>query len=194
MSNGEPSGESKPVWPWVLLGCGVVAVLAVPFIAIVAAIAIPSLLAARRSSLETNAVGSCRAYASAQVMYKRNDWDKDGTLEYASPYTLLHSQADDTGQPIQLIDAAFAAAQGPGGTPKHGYLYQDMATIDGQKIDWINDYGLCGLPAQYGRTGYRTVMVGTNGTVYGSDQGPGGTFVTDYPAQNPSGSNWIVTE
>ena len=49
--------------------------IVVAIIAIIAAIAIPSLLAARRGSLETNAVRSARAYSSAQTMFKRNDWE-----------------------------------------------------------------------------------------------------------------------
>jgi hypothetical protein len=194
MPEGESEGKSGlPVWLWVILGCG--GLLAVVFVvAIVAAIAIPSLLVAKQASLETNAIGSCRAYCGAQAMYKRTDWDNDGIYDYAVPYTRLYSQTDATGQPIQLIDAAFEAAQGPAGAPKHGYLYQDMQTIAGQKIDPVNDYGLCGIPAQHGRTGRRTMIVMTNGTVFGCDQGPGGTFLTDYPDQNTLAGSWIVSE
>ncbi len=193
MSNGYQHEQKSSPWPWVLLGCGIVAVLAIPIVAIIAAIAIPSLLAARRGSLETNAVGSCRAYCSAQTMYRRNDWDGNGKREYAVPYTKLFSQADSSGDPVQLLDAAFAAAAGPNGSPKHGYLFQDMTSIAGVKIDWVNDYGLCALPSVYGRTGYRTFTVCTNGTVFGQDQGPGGSFVQDYPA-DPMAANWIIAE
>jgi type II secretory pathway pseudopilin PulG len=193
MSNGEAPEKKSSPWPWILLGCAIVGIVAVPIIAIIAAIAIPSLLSARRSSLETNAVGSCRAYCSAQTMYHRNDWDNDNTLEYAVPYTKLYSQVDATGNSINLLDAAFAGAKGPNGTPKHGYLFDDMKTMGGVKIDWVNDYGLCGLPAQYGRTGYRTFIVCTNGTVFGQDQGAAGGFVTDYPA-DPSVAAWIIAE
>jgi type II secretory pathway pseudopilin PulG len=209
MANGEyqnPGERKKPVWPWVLLGCGILAVVAVPIMAIVAAIAIPSLLAARRGSLETNAVGSMRAYCSAQSMYHRNDWEMlgkgpgtQGTLEYARPYTWLNTQKDGSGTPIQLIDTAFANASvsnPPTGTtmPKHGYIFDDMQTLGGQPIDWLNDYGLCGTPSIYGRTGYRTFIVCTNGTVFGTDQGLAGIVVA-YP-QDPSMANppWIIAE
>ncbi len=202
MSDGyeyEPERKSSS-WPWVLLGCGICAVVAVPLVAIIAAIAIPSLLVARRSSLETNAVGSCRAYCCAQAMYQRNDWEAlgpgpgtKGVLEYARPYTWLCNQKDSNGHPIMLIDSAFAAAKGAAGTPKHGYLFDDLSTIAGSKIDWVNDYGLCGIPSVYGRTGYRSFMVCTNGTVFGQDQGTAGSFVKDYPA-DPSASTWIIAE
>ena len=180
--------------------------IVVAIIAIIAAIAIPSLLAARRSSLETNAVGSCRAYCSAQSMYHRNDWEAMqpgpgvvGALEYARPFTWLNRQLDGSGVAIQLIDTAFrnASVSDPpatGTAPKHGYIFDDMTTIGVAAIDWLNDYGLCGTPSVYGRTGYRTFIVSTNGTVFGLDQGVSGIVVV-YPA-DPSLAvpAWIIAE
>jgi type II secretory pathway pseudopilin PulG len=199
MSNGEAPEKKSNALLWVLLGCGGALVLAA-ILAIVAAVAIPALVRVRSTaksvSTEANAVGSCRAYAEAQVMFHRNDWVGSGTpgvLEYATPYTLLNTQPDNVGQPIQLIDAALAAAQGPNGTPKHGYLFRDMKTIGGVKINWVDDFAICAIPAQYGRTGYRTFIISTNGTVFGKDQGPTGTFVDDYP-QNPTVAGWIIAE
>jgi hypothetical protein len=142
-------------------------------------------------SLETNAVGSCRAYASAQTIYKRNDWDKDGKLTYATPFPLLSTTLDEQGQPIQLIDAAFAAATSPS-TPKHGYCYRDCSTIAGAPIDWEKDFAICATPAVYGRTGYRTFIISTDGTTYGKDLG-GAQFVSDYPA-DPVAAGWIIAE
>jgi len=199
MSNGEAPEKKSNALLWVLLGCGGALVLAA-ILAIVAAIAIPALVGVRETakaaSTEANAVGAMRACAEAQVMFHRNDWVGSGTpgvLEYATPYTLLNTQVDATGQPIQLIDSALAAARGPNGTPKHGYLFRDMQTIGGVKINWVDDFALCAIPAQYGRTGRRTFIVSTNGTVFGQDQGPTGTFVDDYP-QNPTVAGWIIAE
>ncbi|MHC4914850.1 MAG: hypothetical protein ACYTGB_05105, partial [Planctomycetota bacterium] len=110
-------------------------------------------------------------------MYHRNDWEAlqagpgmVGVLEYARPYIWLNTQLDGGGTSIQLIDTAFANASTtvpPSGltSPKHGYVFDDMQTIGGLAIDWLNDYGLCGTPSVYGRTGYRTFIVSTNGTV-----------------------------
>ena len=183
--------------------------IVVAIIAIVAAIAIPSLLAARRTTLETNSVGSCRAYAEAQIMFHRNDWEANnappnapgtlGILEYASDFRDLNETLDGNGDPVNLIDSAFAAARDVGGQPKHGYLFLDMVQIAGNAIDWNNDYGICGVPAVYGRTGYRTFIVCTNGTVFGKDivmAAP--NFAADpeqmdYPA-NPQATNWIIAE
>ncbi len=144
-------------------------------------------------SLETNAVGSARAYAEAQTMYKRNDWDGDGQLEYATDYTRLNTELDGSGIPIDLIDPAFVAAKGYSGTPKHGYLFKEMSTIGGEPIDPEGDFALCAIPATYARTGYRTFIVSTDGTVFGQDLGPGGTFVDDYPT-DPTAEGWIIAE
>ncbi len=194
MANGEEPKKSN-VLLWVVLGCGGVLAL-VAVVSIVAAIAIPSLMRARRTTLEVNSVGSMRAYAEAQVMFHRNDWPGSGTpgvLEYATPYTLLSTQVDANGLPIDLIDAAFAGAAGVGAPPKHGYVFKDMATIGGVPINWVDDFGLSGLPSTYGRTGYRTFIINTQSTVFGTDQGRGGTFVADYPNDTVA-AGWIIAE
>jgi prepilin-type N-terminal cleavage/methylation domain-containing protein len=199
--------------------------IVVAIIAIIAAIAIPSLLAARRSSLETNAVGSCRTFCGAQTMYKRNDWDAIagggpqfptgletiGVLEYAQDLRDLNACLDGNLDPVNLVDAAFANAKsdqvgagygmGAGnGQPKHGYLFAEMLTIAGSAIDWVNDYGMCACPSVYGRTGYRSFIVCTNGTVFGKDVITNvpplfteDAEFADYPA-DPQLTNWIIAE
>jgi type II secretory pathway pseudopilin PulG len=159
--------------------------------AIVAAIAIPNLLMARRSSIESNAAASCRAYAGAQTMFKRNDWDGNGVLEYAADFPALCNTQDANGEAIMLLDRAFAQAKGPDGTPKHGYLFYSMETIGGEKINWANDFGLCAVPAEYGKTGRTTFIISTNGTVFSIDNM--GKPVTDYPA-DPTEEGWIIAE
>jgi len=156
-------------------------------------VAIIAIVAARRNALETTAVGSMRAYADAQQMFHRNDWDGDGLLEYATPYTLLNNQLDSAGDPLRLIDSSFSAAQGVGSPPRHGYIYQDLATIGGAPINWVTDCGLCAIPAVYGRNGYRTFIINISAVTYGRDQGPGSGFVADYPV-GPAMAGWVIAE
>ncbi len=187
--------------------------IVVAIIAIIAAIAIPSLLAARRGSLETNAVGSCRTYCSAQTMFKRNDWDvvpgqvllapgANGVLEYAADLRDMNRAIDGNGETIKLVDSAFANASNKEANPapKHGYLFRDMVQIAGTNIDWVNDYAVAAQPSVYGRTGYRSFIACTNGTVFGKDIQYAGlpTFLADADLQNypadPAGTNWIIAE
>jgi hypothetical protein len=150
------------------------------------------LFAARTGSVETSAIGTMRAYCSAQSMYKRNDWDGDGKLEYAADYRLLHDQPDGEGNEIQLLHVSCARAHGYQGVPKNGYLFMEMRTIGGKPIDHEHDYALCAIPAEYGKTGWRTLIVATNGTVWGCDFGSA-CFVGDYP-EDPSAEGWIIAE
>ncbi len=180
--------KKRLVWPWLLVGCGCLAALGVPAL-IVVAIALPGMSGPRAASFEAMAVGAMRSYCGAQVMYHRNDWDGNEVLEYATPFNQLYSTRDGLGNEIVLIDAALAAAAGPGGSPKHGYVFQDMSTIGGEKIDWVNDYALCATPAVYGKTGRRTFIVNTNGTIFGKDLGRS-ELLTHYP-KDPVAEGWM---
>jgi hypothetical protein len=141
-------------------------------------------------------------------MYVRNDWDGDGVLRYAGPacaptgtaasgpngtFQDLCLTVDGNGDPIQLIDQAFADAQGLGGKPKHGYLCRDMQTIAGRPIDWTKDFALCAIPSTYGRTGYHTFIVSTDGVVWRMDRGRGAGFLSDFPA-DPEARGWTIVE
>jgi hypothetical protein len=145
-----------------------------------------------RGSLETNSIGSLRAYCSAQSMYKRNDWDADTELEYAYPFKKLDTCPSGAGMGIQLVDGAFLAACGPKGIPKHGYLFLEPKTMAGKPIDWTKDFALCGTPAEYGKSGYRTFIVKTDGVIWGKDLGKS-QFVMDFPAA-PACAGWEKAE
>jgi hypothetical protein len=169
-----------------------VAVLACVGAAALAAVGVVWLYQARRATLETNAIGSMRAYAEAQVAYHKNDWDGNGIMEYAHSYTELLKCRDTTGTPIGLIDAAFASAQLPEDVLDRRYVFQDMKTIAGKPINWVDDFALCATPAQYGKTGYRTFIIAASGTTWGKDLGRS-EFVTDYPA-DPAAAGWRIAE
>ena len=183
--------KKKPIWPWLLVGCGCLAALGFAAL-IVVAIALPGLSGPSNVAREEGAILELRSYCSAQVIYHRNDWDGNEVLEYATPYARLYNTKDPAGTEIMLIAPALAAAQGPAGIPRYGYLFQDMQTLFGEKIDWVNDYALCATPAVYGKTGRRTFIVNTNGTIFGKDLGRS-EFPTDYP-KDPQAEGWAIAE
>src|SRR6195952_3689133 len=88
--------------------------IVVAIIAIIAAIAIPNLLRSRMAANEVAAVAACKAYATAQNIYRRTDWNHDATLEYAKRLRGVDSLFESA--PVQgdiaLIDQAFAKAEG----------------------------------------------------------------------------------
>src|SRR3982751_4069066 len=85
--------------------------IVVAIIAIIAAIAIPSLLRSRMAANATSAAASCKAFAEAEEIYHRTDYDGDGVLEYASTMTGANSLCTQVPTEIALIDRAFAGAE-----------------------------------------------------------------------------------
>ena len=57
--------------------------IVIAIIAIIAAIAIPNLLDARKAANEANCIAFLRSYHSAQNIYREQDKDGNGTLDYA---------------------------------------------------------------------------------------------------------------
>src|SRR6476469_6663840 len=57
--------------------------IVVAIIGIIAAIAIPNMIRSRMVANEAAAIGTCRAFANAQEIYRRTDWNQDGFREYA---------------------------------------------------------------------------------------------------------------
>jgi prepilin-type N-terminal cleavage/methylation domain-containing protein len=170
--------------------------IVVAIIAIIAAIAIPNMLAARRAANEANAISSCKEIGAAQNLYHRSDWDGDGILEYVTPYSRLYSDTDASGARLKLISEALALAAVPA-TPMHGYYFTDV-TADAASGSYVvagnqvADYGICGNPSSYRRTGMNTYIMDTVGTVYCKDQG-GSIPVLTYPA-SPNAAGWVITQ
>jgi hypothetical protein len=138
-----------------------------------------------RRPREVGAVEALRVYVKAQAEYRRGDYDGDGQLEYSDS---LEELAD-----LGLIPPEMANARGRGGIPYGGYLFRELKTIAGKPIDWQYDFAISAIPARYGKTGYRTFVVSTNGTIMGPDLGPGTGFVDDYPA-DPCAAGWIIPD
>ncbi len=145
----------------------------------------------RISRNEIGAVGSCRAYAEAQCMSRSGSGDLP-YVDYCHPYTELVTRKGRDGKPMELISRGLAAGRGLQGVPHHGYLFQDLKTIGGKPIDWVDDFGLCATPAKHGVTGRRTFILDTKGTVWGKNLGKS-DFVKDFPA-NPQAAGWRIAE
>src|SRR5512141_2015277 len=102
--------------------------IVVAIIAIIAAIAIPSLLRSRMAANETAAAASCKAFAEAEEIYHRTDYDGDGVLEYCDKMSGANSLLEKSAGSgdLALIDRAFANAEGAVGgatnSPKAGYV------------------------------------------------------------------------
>src|SRR5436189_5213600 len=102
--------------------------IVVAIIAIIAAIAIPNLLRSRMAANETSAIAICKAFCTAEDIYRRTDYNKDGVLEYAQKLSGANSlfESASGAADIALVDASVAKAEGaPLSTavPKAGYVF-----------------------------------------------------------------------
>jgi hypothetical protein len=136
---------------------------------------------------ELNAARGCKAFAEAQEVYHRTDWDADGILEYSQAFkgdaSLLDKKAGDG--LVSLIDKSFAdAGDGPaGGKPMAGYYFK-LLTKQGahknrQAQNYVTDgknmmlgYACIAYPAVYGPKGKNCFMISHVGTIYQKDLGP----------------------
>jgi len=178
--------------------------IVVAIIAIIAAIAIPNLLRSRMAANETAAVAACKAFCTAEDIYRRTDYNKDGVLEYAQHLTgvnSLYETAAGAGD-VALIDRSFATAEGAplAVTPKSGYVFNVLtsqgASASGGVRNYITasrmtlGYGLGATANQYDGSGRNTFVVSNAGTIYQADQGTAGT---PPPTFNPT-ATWVVAE
>src|SRR5579862_8817081 len=88
--------------------------IVVAIIAIIAAIAIPNLMRSRMAANETAAVAACKAFCTAEDIYRRTDYNHDGILEYAQFIHGTNSLVENTtgAGDLALVDVAFGNAEG----------------------------------------------------------------------------------
>ena len=172
------------------------------------ALLMPTFVHSRLPSYETGAGASCKAFAMAQEIYFRTDWDADGVQEYAQSLQELGR--------AEQIDPAFANAEvrNNKATPKYGYVYKVLVAKkdsdrklqsfltprkDGQQ-NMTGGYALLACPAMYGESGINCFMINNTGTIYQCDFGPDTAKIFDQisefdlTAVAPNGEKWIPTE
>jgi type II secretory pathway pseudopilin PulG len=182
----------------------------VAILAVVAALAVPNLIRSKMTANEATAIASCKAYAEAQDIYRRTDYNQNGILEYACSLASLYTSSD--AGDLALIDEAFALAEGDlsSALPKSGYCFrildsQGSAAPGGTCSYWrtrtnrqnvdvramVLGYGLSAVPGQYDISGRNTFQINHSGSVYQIDRGAVSTLhLTEY---DPA-SGWIITE
>ena len=92
--------------------------IVVAIIAIIAAIAIPNLIEARKTGNETAAIGALRTISSTQAQFREGDREGDGFLDYATNMAELSN--------VGLIDNVL------GSGTKSGYSF----SLSGSTYEW----------------------------------------------------------
>ena len=120
--------------------------IVVAIIGIIAAIAIPNLLASRRAANEASAIATLRTIGSAQATYQSTT----GNGQYADMATL---------QSNNLVDSVVG-----GGTAKSGYVYAVATASSGTQFDASGT-------SQSATSGNRSFYTNEAGVIYGSTSG-----------------------
>ena len=128
--------------------------IVVVIIGIIAAIAIPNLLASRRSANEGSAISSHRTYHGAQATYASTY----GNGNYAGPTASLTTQAFSDLAGVNLIDGVLGTGQ------KNGYNFIGGRTPSSSTSPaQFNGYANMIVPSGVTATGTRVFSVLTDG-------------------------------
>jgi type IV pilus assembly protein PilA len=156
-SAGRLIGEGRAIAGLVL---GYLGIAGIPFLLIIAAIAIPNLLRARMAANEASAMGSVRTLNTAEVTYSSAYPEKGFTCSLES----LGGPADDcsrssgaTADHACLIDNVLAAGQ------KSGYVFSiENCSGDGAPM---THYEVIARPVTQGQSGQRSFCSNQSGVI-----------------------------
>jgi type II secretory pathway pseudopilin PulG len=134
---------------------GYLGIALIPFVLIIAAIAIPNLLRARNAANEASAAASIRNINRAQVTYQ----SQFPTIGYAPDLASLGGGSPCTSSPATacLIDERLAVSTEPPG--KNGYVFAMSRSADGSQ------YLVTAVPATPRQTGLRTFCSTEDGEI-----------------------------
>jgi prepilin-type N-terminal cleavage/methylation domain-containing protein len=167
--------------------------IVVAIIAIIASIAIPSMLRARMAANEVATLGGLKAICTGQSLFKRNNYDfagyKPGIPQYAPHYIYLYDFKLPTpaaGSELTMINKELArasldaAAYGLGMTlSKNGYFYQDLTGNQTAVYDYTLNWGVAATPEAYAYGGLNTFVIRYDGIVYQRDYGSAPIILTN---------------
>ncbi|NNF56893.1 MAG: DUF2950 family protein [Rhodothermaceae bacterium] len=165
--------------------------IVIAIIAIIAAIAIPNLLAARLSANETAAIATLRNIISAQAQFQQSgkaDTDDDGTGEYGGFVELSGSAAGRMTAVLvpPVLSGAFRVLNAQGEVSRSGYFFRiflpDAAGLgegepqagyadDGTLDPDLSETTWCcyAWPVNYNQSGNRTFFTNQGGDVVGAE-------------------------
>jgi type IV pilus assembly protein PilA len=124
--------------------------IVIAIIAIIAAIAIPNLLESRKASNEASAIQTLRSIASAQIIFRDRDYNKNGRSDYADGSSNLQG----------LLPAAVVNG---GAKPYNGYQFGLLGT--GEGIDTNFEWAAICAPESFGRSGDRSFFTDESGVI-----------------------------
>ena len=150
--------------------------IVIAIIAIIAAIAIPNLLDARKAANEASAIASLRAIHSAQNVYREQDKDGNGTLDYADKIGALATYG--------LIDGQLGGVVL--GSPvvglKQGYYFYAPAAAGPGAYATLFRWSMASTPEEWSDSGARDFFIDQTGVIRYTIEFETGCAMSDLPA------------
>ncbi len=157
------------------------------------------------SRSQNASAASCKAYAEAQEIYRRTDYDGDGVHEYAQSLGELLERRPGA-QDLAIIDRTFRNAEDslPNPQPKAGYIFKVLhaqgsyaaggarSYID--KGNMTKGYALVAYPGTYDVTGRDTFIIDHNGTIFQKDLGPATAQIARAMTEFNPDTTWAAAE
>lgn len=143
-------------------------VIVTAIVAVVAAIAVPNLIEARKSGNEASAAGALKTIAAAQTDYNNVDPDQDGVNQFADDLLTLASEG--------LVDEVL------GRGTQSGYRFDVEVSSRTSTSEWE----CSAKPEKKGKTGARSFFVDETGVIRFSDLGKAGENDPIFPEVGPT--------
>jgi type IV pilus assembly protein PilA len=121
--------------------------IVIAIISIIAAIAIPNILQARKHGNEANAIGSLKTIITVEQMFREKDAERDGNLDFG-----MLSELNAT----QEVDMVL------GSGTKSGYFFEATYSFSTSEYLWF----AVANPAVVGATGDRYFATNHSGVIY----------------------------
>ncbi|RMG08633.1 MAG: hypothetical protein D6731_21520 [Planctomycetota bacterium] len=119
-------------------------------IPVIAAIAVPNLVEARKRGNETAAIGALKFISTSQLLFREGDKDQDGVADYGTLDELAASG---------LIDAVL------GSGTRNGYVF----SVAPSPVDPEKRWMAVANPVVRGTTGDRSFVINQEGVVYSAE-------------------------
>ena len=123
--------------------------IVIAIIAIIAAIAIPNLIEARKHGNEAAAIGALKTINTCQAIFREGDKDEDGTFNYGDLAALKKAK---------LCDDVLGSGK------KQGYLFECHPSTDKEKVEFC--WWATASPEEPGKTGSRYFFTNQAGVIY----------------------------
>lgn len=155
---------------------------------------------------ETAAVACCKAFSTAEDIYKRQNYSHDLVPHYAQTLQDLYESKPGAGD-LALIDRSFFAAERSqkSPTPKFGYFFKVLrkqgSNARGGAFNYIENgkmtkgYALIAFPAANPSANRRSYITSHDGIVYETDLGANTASIVESMTEfNPDPKKWEISE